>query len=72
MSKFILLNKNCALYNNINELQIYMMVSSDFCLDTIEASINYPDWRVEIFTSKNSKYLQSYSYYKNGNLVLVD
>jgi len=65
-----------------NELQIYVLVSYDFQWDdiviyksldeAIEASINYPDWRVEIFTSKDGKYLPSYSYYKNGNLVLAD
>ena len=38
--------------------------------DAIEASIKNPEVRVEIFCKKGSKFLPSYNYYKNGELIV--
>ena len=38
--------------------------------DAINESIKHPNARVEIFTkNKTSKYIPSYNYYKNGQLI---
>ena len=65
-----------------NDDQFYVLVCpdltwEDICIykskdSAIEASIKHPEWRVEIFIHKDGKYLPSYSYYKNGNLILAD
>lgn len=62
------------------EYQLYILVCNDFTWeditiyksseDAIEASINSPTSRVEIFINKDGKYVPSYSYYKNGNLII--
>jgi len=67
---------------NNNDEQLYVLVCpnlewEDICIyksieDAVEASIQNPNCRVEIFINKDGKYLPSYSYYKNGNLILAD
>jgi hypothetical protein len=62
--------------------QLYVLVCpemewEDICIYTsseraIEESLKYPDWRVEIFVNKDGEFLPTYSYYKNGNLILAD
>ena len=38
--------------------------------DAINESLKYPNARVEIFNKdKNSRYIPTYNYYKNGELI---
>lgn len=38
--------------------------------DAINASIKYPNYRIEIFSKNNDfGYLPTYNYYKNGKLI---
>lgn len=38
--------------------------------EAIEASIKYPELRVEIFGKNNNGYSPTYNYYKNGKLII--
>jgi hypothetical protein len=56
------------LFGNGSEWEdIVILVSKE---DAINASITYPNARVEIFSKTNTiGYEPTYDYYKNGNLV---
>ena len=37
--------------------------------DAINESIKHPNARVEIFSKNNTRYIPTYNYYKNGELI---
>lgn len=64
----------------IDENQLYVIACDDLTWediviyksseDAIKASIKKPNTRIEIFVNENGKYIPSYSYYKNGKLII--